>query len=170
MTVSNLSRGADAIAGRKGVVNNNRAKKLTMQWIGRSNTFPETLPTLPAPPGRLPPSTMDSQETRLPTQVDSLHHRNHSPSEGSVGGHSGAVDDGSQVATVPGTPREQWYRHSGMDQLGYQPMPQRQIEQPSGNQPGSQSMPQRQLEQPSGSAVVRRCPERLSLEDVQELQ
>jgi len=113
---------------------------------------------------------MDAQETRLPTQVDSLHHRNHSPSEGSVGGHSGAVDDGSQFATVPGTPREQWYRHSGMEQLGYQPMPQRQIEQPSGNQPGSQSMPQRQLEQPSGSAVVRRCPKRLSLEDVQELQ
>ena len=55
-------------------VNNNRAKKLTTQWIGRSNTFQESLPMLPAPPGRLPPSTMDSQETRLPTQVDSLHH------------------------------------------------------------------------------------------------
>jgi hypothetical protein len=138
MPVSNLSRGADAIAGRKGVVNNNRAKKLTTQWIGRSNTFPETLPMLPAPPGRLPPSTMDFQETRLPTQVDPLRHKNHSPSEGSVGGHSGAVNDGSQFATVPGTPREQWYRPSGMEQLGYQP--------------------------------IQRRPERLSLEDMHELQ
>jgi hypothetical protein len=120
MPTSDLSRGADALAGRKTISKTigNRSNKTTTTWLVRSNSFPESLPTLPYPPGRAPApapalqllgqvsqrASMDSQRTTTSTtpspSTDADCHG--SPNEGSVVGGS----NGTQVnfTTVPETP------------------------------------------------------------------
>jgi hypothetical protein len=136
MPTSDLGRGADALAGRKTIRKTiiNRSNKTTTTWLARSNSFPETLPTLPYPPGRAPApapalqllgqvsqrASIDSQHTTTSTtpspSTDADCHG--SPNEGSIIGGS----NGTQVnfTTVSETPQDEWYRGLAANQPGYQ--------------------------------------------------
>lgn len=175
MPTSDLSRGADALAGRKTISKTIgiRSNKSTTTWLARSNTIPEILPTLLYPPGRAPApapalqllgqvsqrASMDSQRTTTTTtpspSTDADCHG--SPNEGSVVGGSNGTQ--GNFTTVPETPRDQWLHGLAANQPGYQSGYQQ-------NQQLTSMSGQRQL---SGSAENPRRRE-LTNEEVFQLQ